>query len=281
MGYTVHPGNEHDSRTFKTLYDKIKKFNPEMIAADSAYKTPAIAKLLIDDNIKPLLPYKRPMTKEGFFKKYEYVYDEYHDCYLCPENKVLTYSTTNRDGYREYKSSGCANCPCLEQCTQSKDHVKVITRHIWEDYIEQCEDIRHGIGNKEIYNLRKETIERIFASAKEDHGFRYTRQRGKAQMNVKAALTFACMNLKKLAKMLSLRAEKEKEKSLFPSSNTEKSNRYLTTEKWVWSTCSTPNFVYSLRHILLLSICLLSYLFANSSVISFQFTPLSAIRTIT
>ena len=38
------------------------------------------------------------MTKEGFFKKYEYVYDEYYDCYICPNNQVLTYRTTNRDG---------------------------------------------------------------------------------------------------------------------------------------------------------------------------------------
>ena len=44
------------------------------------------------------------MTKEGYFRKHEYVYDEYYDCYLCPENQVLSYSTTNRDGYREYKS---------------------------------------------------------------------------------------------------------------------------------------------------------------------------------
>ena len=243
----MHPGNEHDSRTFKAVYDKIEKFHPEMIAADSAYKTPAIAKMLIDNNIKPLFPYKRPMTKEGFFKKYEYVYDEYHDCYLCPADRVLPYTTTNRDGYREYKSIGCEHCPYLEKCTKSKEHVKVIVRHVWEDYIEQCEDIRYMIGNKAIYNLRKETIERVFASAKEDHGFRYTRQRGKAQMNVKAALTFACMNLKKLAKILALREEKERKKALLTSLNTEKLNRYLTTEKWVWSICSTPNFVYSLR----------------------------------
>ena len=38
------------------------------------------------------------MTKDGFFKKYEYVYDEYYDCYICPNNQVLTYRTTNRDG---------------------------------------------------------------------------------------------------------------------------------------------------------------------------------------
>ena len=38
------------------------------------------------------------MTKEGFFKKYEYAYDEYYDCYICPENKILTYHTrTEKD----------------------------------------------------------------------------------------------------------------------------------------------------------------------------------------
>ena len=56
-----------------------------MIVADAGYKTPAIARQLLKDRIEPLFPYKRPMTKEGFFKKYEYVYDEYYDCYICPE----------------------------------------------------------------------------------------------------------------------------------------------------------------------------------------------------
>ena len=82
LGYSVHPGNEHDSRTFQTIYEKVKSFEPEMIVADAGYKTPAIARQLLKDRIEPLFPYKRPMTKEGFFKKYEYVYDEYYDCYI-------------------------------------------------------------------------------------------------------------------------------------------------------------------------------------------------------
>ncbi len=45
-----------------------------------------------------------PMTKEGFHEWYKYVYDEYLDIVICPEYKSLWYSTTNRDGYREYKS---------------------------------------------------------------------------------------------------------------------------------------------------------------------------------
>jgi len=207
LGYTVNPGNQHDSRTFKGLYDKIKDIGIETLIADSGYKTPAIAKLLLDDGIKPLFPYKSPMTKDGFFKKYEYVYDEYYDCYICPNDQVLRYSTTNRDGYREYKSVKhvCAKCPYLSQCTESKEHVKVVTRHIWEDYIEQCEDIRHTSGMSDLYKLRKETIERLFGTAKEDHGFRYTQMYGKARMEMKVGLTYACLNLKKLARMLQRR----------------------------------------------------------------------------
>lgn len=204
LGYTVNPGNLHDSRTFKGLYDKIKKQGIKTLIADAGYKTPAIAKLLLEDGIQPLFPYKRPMTKAGFFKKYEYVYDEEYDCYLCPNNQVLSYRTTNRDGYREYKSCGnvCKTCPFLEKCTAGRNHVKTVTRHVWEDYLEVCEDIRHTPGMKERYAKRKETIERIFGTAKENHGFRYTQMKGKAQMAMKVGLTFACMNLKKLAGIL-------------------------------------------------------------------------------
>lgn len=207
LGYTVNPGNEHDSRTFKGLYDKIKCQGIQTVVADAGYKTPAIAKLLIDDGVTPLFPYRRPMTKEGFFKKYEYVYDEYYDCYLCPNNQVLRYATTDRDGYKEYKSNGviCATCPYLKQCTESRNHVKVINKHVWDEYMETCEDIRLTIGMKELYALRKETIERLFGTAKENHGFRYTQMIGKARMEMKVGLTFACMNLKKLGRMLEKR----------------------------------------------------------------------------
>ena len=181
----------------------IKSDRLKMVVADAGYKTPAIAKQLIDDGVEPLFPYKRPMTKDGFFKKYEYVYDEAYDCYLCPNDKMLFYSTTNRDGYKEYKSNPeeCKACPYLSQCTLSKNHQKVVTRHVWEEYMEICEDIRHTLGNKEIYDLRKETVERVFGTAKEQHGLRYTNMIGKARMEMKVGLTFACMNLKKLAKM--------------------------------------------------------------------------------
>lgn len=63
LGYTVHPGNEHDSRTFPLLYEKMKRFKPDMIVADAGYKTPAIAHRLLEDGIQPLFPYKSPFRR--------------------------------------------------------------------------------------------------------------------------------------------------------------------------------------------------------------------------
>ena len=80
--------------------------------------------------------------------------------------------------------------------------------------MEICEDIRFTIGMKELYSKRKETIERIFGTAKENHGFRYTQMYGKARMQMKVGLTFACMNLKKLANML---YQRERRKVLSPT----------------------------------------------------------------
>ena len=103
----VVPGNVHDSVSFDEIYDRVTKRIPQIkvVTADAGYKTPWICKRIFDDGRIPSMPYKRPQTKEKFFKKYEYVYDEYYDCYLCPNDKILKYSTTNREGYREYKSN--------------------------------------------------------------------------------------------------------------------------------------------------------------------------------
>lgn len=60
----------------------------------------------------------------------------------------------------------------LSVCTKSKNKTKMVHRHIWEDYIDEAEHLRHTEENKKQYAMRKETIERVFADAKEKHGMR-------------------------------------------------------------------------------------------------------------
>jgi hypothetical protein len=78
---------------------------PTALAVDAGYKTPPIAKFLMDQEIRPVMPYTRPKTKDGYMKKYEYVYDEHYDQYICPQGETLPYRTTTREGYRQYASN--------------------------------------------------------------------------------------------------------------------------------------------------------------------------------
>ena len=62
-----------------------------------------------------------------------------------------------------------------------------------------AEELRYTERHKRYYKMRKETIERVFADAKEKHGMRYTRYTGLAQVTNWVRLKFATMNLKKFA----------------------------------------------------------------------------------
>ena len=202
----IASGNIHDSITFDGLYKEYKTTSffdeTSLICFDNGYQSPAIAKRVFDDNKKLLTPYKRPMTKKGFFKKRDYIYDEFYDAYICPNDQLLYYSTTNKSGYREYKSNPkeCSNCPYLSQCTSSKNFTKVVTQHVWNDYLELATDVRYEIESNDIYAKRKQTIERCFADGKEKHGLRFTRYKGIQRVTQSILLLFASMNFKKMAK---------------------------------------------------------------------------------
>jgi len=198
------PGNIHDSISFFEVYNILnEKYKEEIknVCLDAAYTTPPICREIIKNGHIPLMPYKRPMTGKGLYKKYEYVYDEYYDCYICPEGEILRYCTTSKEGYRIYKSNvnKCENCENKEQCTRSKNNQKIVTRHIWEEYKEKMNENRYTELWKENYPKRKETVERTFGDCKELMGLRYTRLRGLVKNEEYSTLIFGCHNLKKMA----------------------------------------------------------------------------------
>ena len=73
---------------------------------------------------------------------------------------------------------------------------RAVTRHIWHDYFEQAEDFRHSSQGKATYALRSQTIESVFADAKEKHAMRYMPYRGLSAVTAWVMLKF---DLKKLA----------------------------------------------------------------------------------
>ncbi len=204
----VTAGNVHDSRPYLARLDRQRQrfgFKVENVALDAGYNTAALCKGLHDRGIYGCMPYTRPGGQKGMLKKTQFIYDECYDCYLCPEEQVLGYSATGRDGMAQYKPDPCIcrDCPRPGECTKSKAMVKVIARHAWEHYKEEVVSHRYEEKGKFIYKRRKEKIERSFAGAKELHGHRYARLRGKEKVRGQCLLSAAARNIKKIAILLS------------------------------------------------------------------------------
>ncbi len=202
LGVEVTAGNVHDSVAWDKIYDEVtRKHEVLFVTMDAGYKTPWIAKKTIDDGKVPILPYTRSKGSKDHYKPWEYTYDPAEDTYICPHGGILRHTTTNRDGKRTYRSTPahCRNCPYKKNCGANEQGQKVFTSHIWQEYLDLVEQLRKTDRGKEIYAQRKETIERVFADAKEKHAMRYTHHRGLAAVTRWVRLKFAAMNLKKLA----------------------------------------------------------------------------------
>lgn len=197
-------GNVHDSQPYLERLDRQQQrfgFSVRATGLDAGYFTPHICKGLVERNIYGVIGYSRPTHRAGYLRKKDFVYDAAADCYLCPNNQALHYRTTTREGYREYASDPtlCHQCELQGQCTSSRNAVKVVTRHIWQEYKEEINDHRYEDQGKRIYKRRKETVERSFADGKELHGHRYARFRGRRRVQMQCLLSAACQNMKKIA----------------------------------------------------------------------------------
>jgi len=203
----VTPGNVHDSIPYLGRLDRQIlrfNFNVEAVGLDSGYLTNPICKGLSDRKIFGVIAHRRYQPTKGLFPKWKFKYNKENDIYVCPNSEELTYRSTTREGYREYKSDPkkCSTCPLLEQCTRSRNKQKVVTRHVWEDHKDKVRLNRLSPEGKVLYKYRKETVERSFADSKELHGLRYCRLRGIKNASEQVLLTAACQNMKKIANHL-------------------------------------------------------------------------------
>ncbi|WP_268624255.1 IS1182 family transposase [Paenibacillus alvei] len=200
----VTAGNVHDSIPYLSRLDRQQKrfgFEVEAVALDSGYLTSPICKGLQERGIFAVIAHRRFHPTQGLFPKWKFTYSAEQNRYICPAKHELIYRTTNREGYRQYASDPkhCKNCPMLSECTRSRNHRKVVTRHVWEDSKEWVRANRLSRSGKYLYRKRKETIERSFADAKELHGIRYCRLRGLQNVREQALMTAAVQNMKKMA----------------------------------------------------------------------------------
>lgn len=202
------PASIHDSVVYLGRLDRQRQrfdFDVQAVGLDAGYATAGIAKGLADRDILGVTGYRNPTPpKAGMLRKSKYVYERQVDGYRCPNGQLLAYSTTDRDGYRHYKSDPviCRTCPLLTSCTSNANAVRTITHHVWQDEREEVDQRRLTPWGKAIYKRRKETVERSFADAKQLFGHRYARFRSLVRVRCQCLLAAAAQNIKKIALIL-------------------------------------------------------------------------------
>lgn len=207
------PANVHDSIVYLARLDRQReRFDLDMrsVGLDAGYATAGIAKGLEDRGLFGVTGYRTPTPpKPGMMKKSAFKYDAEADVYRCPQGQALAYATTDRTGYRHYKSDPeqCRACPLLSSCTGNAKAERTITRHVWQDARERVDANRLTIEGRFIYKRRKETVERSFADAKQLFGHRYARFRGLLRVRWQCLLAAAAQNIKKIATLLANRRE--------------------------------------------------------------------------
>lgn len=199
------PANVHDSIVYLSRLDRQRArfgFTVGAVGLDAGYATAGIARGLEERQILGVTGYRNPAPpKPGMMRKSRFAYDAQADGYRCPQGQVLAYATTDRNGYRHYRSDPaiCRDCPLLASCTSNAKAQRTITRHVWTEARERVDAHRLTDWGKAVYKRRKETVERSFADAKQLHGHRYARFRSLWRVRVQCLLAAAAQNIKKMA----------------------------------------------------------------------------------
>jgi len=185
----VTKGNVHDSVPFIDRAEYIKKtfgFEIKRYAVDSGYLTLEIKKYFIDNNIFGVFGYRRYGTQESRREKSKYKYVKELDIYYEKETgEVLEYKgLIDRNGYKTY---------------QNNNKEKIVRRHIHEEWNEIFRENRLSKEGKELYQKRKEHVERSFADSKQNHGYRYAMYKGVQKNQNYTWLICAAQNMKNIS----------------------------------------------------------------------------------
>ena len=145
-----------------------------------------------------------PLTRFGNMRKdiwgrehFRWLPDE--DAYLCPADKKLKHYQNAKDTQRAIYKAGkhtCTACPFREQCSPS-GKPRSVGRSWGQDYVDlTAELLAKPIGKQRLIE-RKIYAEGPFGLAKELHGLRRTRFKGRWRVQIQVWLTAAAMNIKK------------------------------------------------------------------------------------
>ena len=177
---------------------------PEVVA-DAKYGTGPNYLYLDQAGIPAFIPTTRFGNQHtGIWGREHFTWLPGEDAYLCPAGqKLRRYANMQRTQRVQYRApkGACVACPFRSQCAPSG--IERALHRSWAlDLVETAQERVAGAKGKRRLIERKTYIEGTFGLAKELHGLRRTRFRGRRRVQIQLWLTAAAMNIKRAVRKL-------------------------------------------------------------------------------
>lgn len=179
---------------------RLSKLGVPEVVADAKYGTGPNYLYLDQAGIPAFIPTTRFGNQHtGVWGREHFTWLPEEDAYLCAAGqKLRRYANMQRTQRIQYRApkGACVACPFRSQCAPSG--IERALHRSWAlDLVETAQDRVAGAKGKRRMAERKTRIEGTFGLAKELHGLRRTRFRGRQRVQIQLWLTAAAMNIKR------------------------------------------------------------------------------------
>jgi transposase len=177
---------------------------PRDVVADRRYGTMEIYRYLTDLGLRATIP-DRSANKRGpagVWSIRDFTYNPDENTYTCAAGETLAPASVRpSERMTEYKAPPgvCADCRFRTECSPTGKR-RGLRRSFDRGLIEDVQRWLDTDEGSERYAQRKVYIETQFGIAKELHGLRRAKWRGRWKVQIQVWLTAAAMNMKKLVK---------------------------------------------------------------------------------
>jgi transposase len=184
---------------------RLSRLGVPAVVADAKYGTGPNYLYLDQAGIPAFIPTTRFGNQHtGIWGREHFTWLPEEDAYLCPAGEKLrryaNLQRTQRVQYRAPKGT-CVACPFRSQCAPSG--IERALHRSWAlDLVEAAQDRLASARGKRRMAERQIYVEGTFGLAKELHGLRRTRFRGRRWVQIQLWLTAAAMNIKRAVRRM-------------------------------------------------------------------------------
>ncbi len=149
---------------------------PDVSLADSGYCDEQTLKWVEQseqDTLIPPLEQPREAKRTDLFATKCFLYDDGRDVLICPAGRELTFRAQNKLScahYKRYAARGCRSCSFHNECCGRKANRRIDVSVV-ADVRRRIRDRLQTQEGRELYALRKQTVEPVFGQMKANRGF--------------------------------------------------------------------------------------------------------------